>query len=127
LDRETRRRGDQPWWLTSGTSTSASVYGSDRVDRVKTADVQVERGSEGLGGRPVKDGGDTCRVAGTRMEYVTRGQLGGLSIKTIGGRFHGFRPQNPGGGSEKERTARGGIKEFASRRNYLMKGAVAVG
>jgi hypothetical protein len=46
-----------------GTSTSASVYESDHVDRVKTADVRVERGSEGLGGLPVKDGGDTCRVA----------------------------------------------------------------
>jgi hypothetical protein len=36
------------FWLTSGTSTSASVHGSDRVDRVKTEDEQVERGSEDL-------------------------------------------------------------------------------
>ena len=64
---------------------------------------------------------------GTRMEYATRKRFGGLGLKTIGGRFHGFRPQNPGGGSEEERTARGGIEEFASRRSYLMKGAVAVG
>jgi hypothetical protein len=64
LDRGTRRPGDQPRWLTSATSASTSVHGSDRVDRVKTADVRVERGSGGLGGRPVEDGGDMCRVAG---------------------------------------------------------------
>jgi hypothetical protein len=40
LDRETRRPGDQPRRLTSGTSTSASVHGSDGVDRVKTVDVR---------------------------------------------------------------------------------------
>ena len=64
---------------------------------------------------------------GTRMEYATRGRFGGLGLKTISGRFRGFRPQNPGGGSEEERTICGGIEEFASRRSYLMKGAVAVG
>ena len=53
--------------------------------------------------------------------------VGGLGLKTIVGRFHGFGPQNPGGGSEEEWTARGGIEEFASRRRYLMKGVVAVG
>jgi hypothetical protein len=46
--------------------------------------------------------------------------------KPSGGQVYGFGPQNPGGGSEEEWTARGGI-EFASRRSYLMKGAVAVG
>jgi hypothetical protein len=61
------------------------------------------------------------------MEYATRGRFGGLSLKTIGGRFRRFRPQNPGGGSEEERMARGGITEFTSRRNYLMKCVVAVG
>jgi hypothetical protein len=60
LDRGTRRLGDQPWWLTSGTLTSASVYGSDRVDRVKTVDVRVEWGLGGFGGRSVEDGSDTC-------------------------------------------------------------------
>jgi hypothetical protein len=60
------------------------------------------------------------------MEYATRGQFGGLGLKTIGGWFYGFGPQILGGGSEEERTTRGGIKEFASRRSYLMKGAVAV-
>jgi hypothetical protein len=64
LDWGTRRRGDQLRWLTSRTTTSASVHESDRVDRVKTVDVWVKRGSRGLGGRPVKDGGETCRVAG---------------------------------------------------------------
>jgi hypothetical protein len=43
-----QRPGDQPRWLTSGTSISTSVHGSDHVDRVKTEDVQVERGSEDL-------------------------------------------------------------------------------
>ena len=61
------------------------------------------------------------------MEYATSGRFGGLGLKTIGGRFQGFGPQNPGGGSEEEQTTRGGIEEFASRRSYLMKGAVAVG
>jgi len=36
-------------------------------------------------------------------------------------------PQNPDGGSEEERTVRSGIELFASRRSYLMKGAVVVG
>jgi hypothetical protein len=87
-------RGDQPWWLTSETSTTASVHGSDRVDRVKTADVRVERGSGGLSRRSIEDGGDTCRVAGTCMEYATAAVWGfgpqnhrvdgftGLSLKT---------------------------------------------
>jgi hypothetical protein len=64
---------------------------------------------------------------GTRMEYATRRRFGGLGLKTIGGRVCGFGPQNPGGGSEEERTARGGIEEFVSRRSYLMKGVVAIG
>ena len=64
---------------------------------------------------------------GTRMEYTTRGRFGGLGLKTIGGQFNGFGPQNPGGGSKEEQTAHGGIEEFAPRRSYLMKGAVAVG
>jgi hypothetical protein len=45
-------------------------------------EVQVERGSGGLGGRPVKDGGDTCRVAGDA--YGVR----------YSQRFGGFGPQN---------------------------------
>ena len=49
------------------------------------------------------------------MEYDTRGWFGGLGIKTINGQFHGFGPQNLGGRSEEERTARGGIEEFVSR------------
>ena len=61
------------------------------------------------------------------MEYATRGRFGGLGLKTIGGQFHRFGPQNSGGGSEEKWTARGGIEEFASRQSYLMKNAVAVG
>ena len=64
---------------------------------------------------------------GRRMEYATRGRFGGLGLKTIDGRFHGFGPQNQGGGSEEEQTARGSIEEFASGKSYLMKGAVAIG
>jgi hypothetical protein len=47
--------------------------------------------------------------------------------KPLGGRVYGFGPRNPGEGFEEERTAHSGIKEFASRRSYLMKGAVVVG
>jgi len=56
-------------------------------------------------GRPVEDDGDTCRQWGMRMEYATCGG------------FRGFGPQNPGGGY-KERTTRGGIREFALSRSY---------
>ena len=41
-----------------------------------------------MAGWPIEDGGDTCRVAGKRMEYATRGG------------FRGFGPQNPGGGPD---------------------------
>jgi hypothetical protein len=61
------------------------------------------------------------------MEYATHGRFGGLGLKTIGGRFHRFVPQNLGGGFKEERMTHGGIEEFASRRSYLMKGAMAVG
>ena len=40
-------------------------------------------------------------------------RFGGLGLKTICGGFHGFGPQNPGGGSDAGRMARGGIGEFA--------------
>ena len=49
---------------------------------------------------------------GMRIEHATRG---------------GFGPQNLDGGSDEERTRRGNIEEFASKRSYLVKGAVAVG
>jgi hypothetical protein len=75
----------------------------------------------------VEDDGETCQWRGTCMEYATRGWFGGLDLKSISGRFHGFGSQNPGGGSEEERTTRGGIEEFAMRRSNLMKGTVAVG
>jgi hypothetical protein len=61
------------------------------------------------------------------MEYATREQFDGLSLKTIRWTVYGFGPQNLGRSSEEERTAHGGIEEFASRRSYLMKGVVAVG
>jgi hypothetical protein len=62
------------------------------------------------------------------MEYATtHGRFEGLDLKTIGRMVFGFEPYSPSGGFEEERTAHGGIEEFASRRNYLIKGAVAVG
>ena len=61
---------------------------------------------EDLGGRPVEDGGDTRRMAGNA--YGVR------YPRTV----YGFGPQNPGGGSEEGRMARGGIREFVSKRSY---------
>jgi hypothetical protein len=72
LDRGTRRPGDQPQWLTSGTLTNASVHESDRVDRVKTEDVQVERGSEDLAADRSRTAVTRVERRGTRMEYATR-------------------------------------------------------
>jgi hypothetical protein len=54
------------------------------------------------------------RVRGTLLAA----QFGGLGLKTTGGGFRRFGPQNPGGGSNAGRTARGGIREFASKRSY---------
>jgi hypothetical protein len=106
LDRETRSPDDQPRWLTSETLISASVQGSDHIDRVKTEDVQVERGSEDLA------------VGRSRMA-VTRVQRGGTCIEyATRERVWWFVPQNSGRGSEEERMTHGGIGEFASRRSY---------
>jgi hypothetical protein len=41
-------------------------------------------------------------LRGTRMEYATCVQFGGLGLKTIGRTVSGSGPQNPGGGSEEE-------------------------
>ena len=51
-----------------GTSTSASVHGSDRVDQVKTVVEQVERRLWKTWRPDDRGHGDTCRGAGTRME-----------------------------------------------------------
>jgi hypothetical protein len=77
--------------------------------------VKVEQGSEDLTAGRSRMAVTRVKRRGTRMEYATRK------------RVWWFVPQNPGEGSEEERTARGGIEEFASRRSYLMKGTVAVG
>jgi len=82
----------------------------------------------GDGGRRRGEGQvETCRVDGSGAvkdgcEAWTDGPEGWMTSRSG---FHGFGPQNPGGGFE-ERTPRGGIKELASRLSYLMKGAVAV-
>jgi hypothetical protein len=90
LDRGTRRLGDQPRWLTFGTSTSASVHGSDRIDQVKTEDVQVERGSEDLAAGRSRTAVTRVDRRGTRMEYVTRERVSWFGLKTIGGGFTGL-------------------------------------
>jgi hypothetical protein len=53
--------------------------------------------------------------------YVVRYSRPGLVVwaskPSVAG-FAGFGPQNPGGGSDAERTARGGIGEIASKQGY---------
>ncbi|PVH66222.1 hypothetical protein PAHAL_1G181000 [Panicum hallii] len=90
----------------------------------------------------VRGGGTLVGVPRTRMLYAVRGlglmvwaskpSVAGLVVwsskPSVAGlvvwaskpseRFHGFGPQNPGGGSNAERTARGGIKEVASKQGY---------
>jgi hypothetical protein len=61
------------------------------------------------------------------MEYTTHERVWWFGPQNHQWLVYGFGPQNGGGGSEEERTARGGIEKFVSRRSYLMKGAVAVG
>jgi hypothetical protein len=100
--------------LTSRTSISASVHGSGRIDLVKTADVQVERGSGRLGARAVEDGGDTRRVAGDAYGVCYSRWFGELSLKTTRWTASRVWPQNPGGGFEEKQTAHGGIEEFTS-------------
>jgi hypothetical protein len=65
-------------------------------------------------------------VAGDAYGLLYSRRFGGLGLKTIGGRFCGFEPQNPDRGSEEKWTTCGDIEEFASRRSYLMKDAVAI-
>jgi hypothetical protein len=55
---------------------------------------------------------------GTRMEYATRERVWWFGPQNHRWRVYGFGLQNPGGGSEKERTTRGDIGEFALRRSY---------
>jgi hypothetical protein len=88
--------------------------------------VQVKRGSGRLGARAIEDGGDTRRVARDVYGLRYSQRFGGLSLKTTRWTVSWVWPQNPNEGSEEERTAHGGIKEFVSGRSYLMKGAVAV-
>jgi hypothetical protein len=51
-----------------------------------------------------------------RTEYATRERVWWFGPQNYRWRVYGFGSQNPGGGSEEERMARGGIREFASRR-----------
>jgi hypothetical protein len=78
-----------------------------------------------IGGLVVSSSKPSAGFGGFVLKTISA--VGGLGLKTIGGRVYGFGPQNPGGRSEEERTTRGDIEEFASRQSYLMKGAVTVG
>jgi hypothetical protein len=91
------------WWVKSRRKTKASSLA--KVRHTSTSRVLVVLSLKplaGFGGYILKTIGAVC----------------GLSLKTISGGFYGFGPQNPGGGSKEERTTRGGIGEFASRRSY---------
>jgi hypothetical protein len=97
LDRGTRRPGDQPRWLTSGTLTSASIHGSDHVDRVKTEDVQVERGSEDFAAGCSRTAVTRVEQRETRMEYAIRKRVWWFGPQSYWWRVYGFGPQNLGG------------------------------
>jgi hypothetical protein len=60
---------------------------SDSVDRVKTADVRVERGLEDLVCWPVEDGSDTCRAAGDTygVRYLRAGLVVWASKPSVAG------------------------------------------
>jgi hypothetical protein len=66
-------------------------------------------------------------LRGTRMEYTPRERVRWFGPQNHRYLVYGFGSQNLGGASEEEQMTRDGIKEFASRRSYLMKGAVAIG
>jgi hypothetical protein len=81
-------------------------------------DVHVEQGSEDL-----VAGGSRMAVTrvewwGTHMEYATRKRVWWFGPQNHRWRVYGFARQNPGRGSEEERTTRGGIGEFTSMRSY---------
>jgi hypothetical protein len=52
------------------------------------------------------------------MEYTTRERVWWFGPQNHRWRVYRFGLQNPGGGSEKERTVHGGIGEVAWRRSY---------
>jgi hypothetical protein len=81
-------------------------------------DVQVERGSEDLAAGRSRTAVTRVERRGTRMEYATRERVWWFGLQNHRWRVYGFVPQNPGGGSEEEQTARGDIGEFTSRRSY---------
>ena len=99
-----------------GTSTSASVH-----EGVTVLTESRRRTCESSGAQEDLEAGRSRMAVtriewrGTRMEYATHGLFAGLSLKPTRWTVFGFGPQNPGGGSEEERTARGGIEEFVSR------------
>ena len=92
---------------------------SDHVDRVKTAGVQVERAAhEDLASGRSKTA--VTRVGRGRIRgTLLVARFGGLGLKTIGGGFHRFGPQNPAEVPMPERMTRGGIGEIASKQGYM--------
>ena len=55
---------------------------------------------------------------GMRMEYATRSGFGGFILKTIGGGFMGLDLKTRAEVPRTGRTARGDIREVASKRSY---------
>jgi hypothetical protein len=104
------------WQL--GTSTSASVHGSDRVDRVKMANVQAERrlwktwrpGGRGRRWHALSYGGRIWSA------LLADGLIVWAS-KPSGGRFPGLGLKTLVEVLRRNGAARGGIIEFTSRRS----------
>ena len=92
---------------------------SDRVDQDKMVSVEAERGARTTWrlGRSRSDG-DTCRrFDGLASKPSVAGLVVWASKPLVAG-FSEFGPQNSGGGSDLERTARGGIREVALMQGY---------
>ena len=83
------------------------------LTEVKTVVDQVKVGVRGLGDRAIEDERDTRQDRGGNVSDM-RLQLG-FGLKTAGGRFARFGPQNLGEALE---AARGIIRELASRRAF---------
>jgi hypothetical protein len=97
------RSGDQPRWLTLGDIDKRKcIWRSDCVDRVKTVAGQVEQKLwKTVAGRSRIE---VIRVElrATRMEYATREQFGGLSLKITRWTVSRVCSQNPDRGSKEK-------------------------
>jgi hypothetical protein len=80
-------------------------------------DVQVERRLRRLGGMQSMMEVTRVEWRGMHMEYTTRRQFDGLSLKTTGWWFRGFVLKTRAEVPRKNGTARVGNTEVASRRS----------